>query len=679
MDVATQSLLEYQSIRYIPWNSYTRKIIGYLYAIQHGATHIYDTDDDNAPHDFEMFEQNFEFSNGTTRGLILTQDLQNASEAKSYVKNPYAHFGQGSIWPRGFPLQQIGQEYNNSYIVCPKVNTPLIQQGLVNGDPDVDAIFRLTRKKLHSPLNIKFDGFAPKIIYPKGLFAPFNSQNTVFHYNAFWALFLPSTVSFRVTDIWRGYWSQPLLWKVGGRLGFYSPHATQIRNAHVYLKDFGEEDQMYKQSWDLIELLSNWECPSSEEDGDFVEIYSCMIKLTEMMAGKGMWSWNEVDSVKAWIQDLISVGYNAPSFQIESPECLDAEQQTSAIFSAARIQKDDDKPDLRAELRGFCKFPLGRESSPNNTNKTVTSATFPTTLLVITFNIPHYQNIWLLDLIYRPHYSNILYCGEFKDGVSQTFQNLTSLPNFKNAGVTSFSLIHANIAKGLFAYECANRAIEMNYGTSEYILMSDDILLNFWNNFKFNPKEVWSFRHIIDTNNNTLHIECGEYNEFNLEIPYNSSTWNAWPWWKSPYGLNVTKKAMDGIHSSANADVIEFVRNKSNFGYNVSALMCGPSDIFHFHKRRQEQFYQVAKILRESEVFLEIAVPYLLSGLSSRESCVNLPTDHLWNTDRKTPLTFFNVSKSVIHPVKISEVFANETFRNEYCLKYVRRVLKLSI
>lgn len=35
----------------LPFKSYTRKNIGYLYAISQGAEWIYDTDDDNKPYD----------------------------------------------------------------------------------------------------------------------------------------------------------------------------------------------------------------------------------------------------------------------------------------------------------------------------------------------------------------------------------------------------------------------------------------------------------------------------------------------------------------------------------------------------------------------------------------------------------------------------------------------------
>jgi len=219
-------------------------MVGYLYAIQHGAQFIYDTDDDNAPDgNVSSFDQHFAVNNGQAgmRGLVVSP------EPRSRVKNPYVHFGQDSIWPRGYPLDEIGRNYTPLYTACRSV-TPAIQQGLVSGDPDVDAILRLTKKKAYAPLNIQFDSRAPPAIYPQGLFAPFNSQNTVFLYDAFWALPLPVSVPFRVTDIWRGFWAQPLLWRTGNYLGFFAPHTTQVRNPHNYLSDFGEEIQLYQQT-----------------------------------------------------------------------------------------------------------------------------------------------------------------------------------------------------------------------------------------------------------------------------------------------------------------------------------------------------------------------------------------------------------------------------------------------
>lgn len=130
LSVEKQEQLNYRIAKFIPWNHYCRKNIGYLYAIAHGATVVYDTDDDNA------------LSCETLECLPAEAELPVCKTTQLCV-NPYAHFGQPSIWPRGYPLECIQQK--DSFAMTTKKVHPLIQQGLVNNDPDVDAIFRLTR------------------------------------------------------------------------------------------------------------------------------------------------------------------------------------------------------------------------------------------------------------------------------------------------------------------------------------------------------------------------------------------------------------------------------------------------------------------------------------------------------------------------------------------------------
>ena len=57
-------------------------------------------------------------------------------------------------------------------------------------------------------MGIDFDKRSPAVVLPEGLMCPFNSQNTLFGRDALWATLIPITTSFRVCDIWRGYWVQ---------------------------------------------------------------------------------------------------------------------------------------------------------------------------------------------------------------------------------------------------------------------------------------------------------------------------------------------------------------------------------------------------------------------------------------------------------------------------------------
>jgi len=68
----------------------------------------------------------------------------------------------------------------------------------------------------------------------------------MFSYDALWATVIPVNTTFRVCDIWRGYWAQRVLREVQGpTLSFHSPIVSQDRNPHSYLADFGQEMDMY--------------------------------------------------------------------------------------------------------------------------------------------------------------------------------------------------------------------------------------------------------------------------------------------------------------------------------------------------------------------------------------------------------------------------------------------------
>ena len=225
--------------------------------------------------------------------------------------NPYAHFGQETIWPRGYPVERISETNKYTYRLC-KTKRPAVQQGLVNGDPDVDAIFRLTRKNDRARINVTFDSAAPPISLAPRTFCPYNSQNTLFHYEAFWSLVLPMTVTMRVTDIWRSYWAQGLLPLIGERLVFLPPNALQFRNAHSYLKDFKDEMDLYLKAGNLVKLLTDWKCARNS-------LVECGSELAYAMAGQGMWNAAEAEMIDMWFNDLKRVGYKFPDLNMHNP------------------------------------------------------------------------------------------------------------------------------------------------------------------------------------------------------------------------------------------------------------------------------------------------------------------------------------------------------------------------
>lgn len=224
--------------RETPRNHYCRKNIGYLYAIKNGARCILETDDDNIPYE--------DFGSGVVeirRGRLLT--------GARWV-NVYKYFTNENIWPRGTPLDEIQsvgrvEELESEYAYP-------IQQYLADQDPDVDAVYRLTMNK-----EIVFNKNTT-IGVEKNSWVPFNSQNTVFFQSAFPLLYLPCNVSFRMTDIWRSFVAQRVLWCFDRRIAFHSSTVMQVRNEHNLMHDFIDEIPGYINNKKIADLLD--ECSS---------------------------------------------------------------------------------------------------------------------------------------------------------------------------------------------------------------------------------------------------------------------------------------------------------------------------------------------------------------------------------------------------------------------------------
>jgi len=240
LDLKTQEELFPSFYSKIPFNSYSRKMFGYLYAIKHKYKVIYDTDDDN--------KYLYDINNFDSNELPCKITTQNG------FVNLYKNFTNSNIWPRGIP------HYHKCVNLTPILKSTesdihcSVIQGLVNNDPDVDAYFRINIQ--NKPFT--FDDNKFNIILEKYSVCPVNTQNTFWSDpDMFYAMYLPITVSFRYTDILRGYILLFQLWKNNKNIKFTRATAFQERNQHDLNKDLESEQPMYDTCEQVIELLNS--------------------------------------------------------------------------------------------------------------------------------------------------------------------------------------------------------------------------------------------------------------------------------------------------------------------------------------------------------------------------------------------------------------------------------------
>jgi len=242
----------------LPFNHYARKNIGYLYAIKNGYKTIIDTDDDNIPYD-----------NWSARSLNPSLDLNALQYFLNGPKivNIYKLFTNIHIWPRGLPLSRVlDKQTLISETLCTSNNyfdDISIIQGLADGDPDVDAIYRLTaRESLEGIFFEKKDAYY-KLSHHQ--YCPANTQNTIWRdQRDFHLLYIPSYVSFRFCDILKMYIAQSFVRRRGRHLAFQGATVFQDRNPHNYFKDYLDECEMYVHVDRLINLLDEFSEPEPE-------------------------------------------------------------------------------------------------------------------------------------------------------------------------------------------------------------------------------------------------------------------------------------------------------------------------------------------------------------------------------------------------------------------------------
>lgn len=272
----------------IPTKTYARKMFGYLQAISSDADYIIDTDDDNWPlEDFFVPRNDFGFANASDDRCI-------SFEACGWV-NVYRHFCQAQIWPRGFPLSEIKTPLPLQSLQVRKIDS-IIFQGLAEGAPDVDAVHRLV-----FPHNEYVFNREMPVELRQGAYCPFNSQNTTWAKESFFLLYLPFTCSFRMTDIYRSYIAQRIVYELGKGVLFHHATVHQDRNDHSIIDDFRDEVSCYINDGGFTVGLAGLNLVGKSPSEMLLACYGYAVQ-------EGFVESGEMEGVKAWLSDLEGLG-----------------------------------------------------------------------------------------------------------------------------------------------------------------------------------------------------------------------------------------------------------------------------------------------------------------------------------------------------------------------------------
>jgi hypothetical protein len=262
----------------LPTRHYARKNIGYLLAIRSRSSLILETDDDNNPME-EFWDARY-------------PQLRVPSLSGNGWTNVYRYFSEENIWPRGLPLDAVQAQLPGIEALAVTESSCPIQQGLADGDPDVDAIYRLL---LPLPISFRKDR---RLALGRGTWCPFNSQNTAWFPEAYPLLYLPSYCSFRMTDIWRSFVAQRIAWENNWSVLFKGPDVYQERNEHNLMRDFSDEVTGYLNNRVIGTRLAELKLEAGPE-----KIGVNLIRCYEELVRMDLISIKEIALVEAWVED----------------------------------------------------------------------------------------------------------------------------------------------------------------------------------------------------------------------------------------------------------------------------------------------------------------------------------------------------------------------------------------
>lgn len=235
----------------IGWKKIQRRNIGFVKAYQLGADVVATVDDDNIPYDNWGCD------------LLVGKEVEvDFYETENTIFDPLSVTEHNWLWHRGYPVEEIPTKNNVSYVGKKKTKV-LVQANLWDGDPDIDATNRLTKRPM-----VKFNNIKP---YSTNNLTVFNSQNTFIHRDVLENYMVFPYVG-RMDDIWGSYFLQKNI--PTGSIVFDKPTVYQDRNEQDLVRNLENEIIGYRNTLQYVKGEYNL----SDEVNTFITEYQKYFK-----------------------------------------------------------------------------------------------------------------------------------------------------------------------------------------------------------------------------------------------------------------------------------------------------------------------------------------------------------------------------------------------------------------
>ena len=207
------------------------------------------------------------------------------------------------------------------------------------------------------------------------------------------------------------------------------------------------------------------------------------------------------------------------------------------------------------------------------------------------------------------------------------------------------------VHKGYFAYTCMSRAMEKYPGYSGYLLINDDVILNYWNLVGLKRDKIWEGpkKGVRFTN-------------------FGMPPVKEWHWWDSTWGMKTCQGAYDELWNllESNPEKLfpETIDDHKDPRTMVRNKLCfhGRSDVFYIPGKFAAAFITLSNVFHKHGSFLEIAVPTICRMLDVEEnfeyiSGIYMPAGQPGESPVRKAEYFWRVydkKLAFVHPFKLS-------------------------
>ena len=292
--------------------------------------------------------------------------------------------------------------------------------------------------------------------------------------------------------------------------------------------------------------------------------------------------------------------------------------------------------------------------------------------LLIIFNKPHYEAIPIIEILYRPLFKALLYCGP-------QYPSTTKFPMLKGYRFSFVKYKQGSILHhpGSNNYVCVQLAYfilkeKENNNLKGILIMADDVLFNFWNMMLLDRNKPW-----YSTTGKIWDVETGLVCKSGRESPV-CNTKDNWGWY------NADKYRMKKVlHRLSANDTLVVYREcgtalKSFTGSRSRAIGRQSGDFYYLPFKMAATFSELLVPFFEENVFLEIAVPNLIQCVSETVEPLT-GGDGVWGAHRRDVWRHYPTwkYKSHVHPAKLGKVMmGDKTYVDFFCGMVLEEVSK---